>query len=114
MRGTQTTNEDEKGADATPEMKGKIEKIKGDINWKRYVERSTKFLWSLGSKAIMNTEWFFTEEEFIVFWKYYQKNWWRFGWYKILIRHCKADEFPNSPCYQRNVYAIDIVAFRYQ
>jgi len=91
-----------------------IEKVKGDINWKRYVEKSTKFLWSLGSKLIMNTEWFFTEEEFIVFWKYYQKNWWRFGWYKILIRHCKADEFPHSPCYQRNVYAIDIVAFRYQ
>eukprot|EP00466_Bigelowiella_natans_P011108 jgi/Bigna1/91513/estExt_fgenesh1_pg.C_1030048 len=87
---------------------------RGDINWKRYVEKSTKFLWSLGSKLIMNTEWFFTEEEFIVFWKYYQKNWWRFGWYKILIRHCKADEFPHSPCYQRNVYAIDIVAFRYQ
>jgi len=67
----------------------------------------------LRSKLIMNTEWFFTEEEFIVFWKYYQKNWWRFGWYKILIRHCKADEFPHSPCYQRNVYAIDIVAFRF-
>mmetsp|Transcript_31163 Transcript_31163/g.54785 ORF Transcript_31163/g.54785 Transcript_31163/m.54785 type:complete len:668 (+) Transcript_31163:22-2025(+) len=96
------------------EQAGTVETIKGDINWKQYVERSTKFLWSLGSKFILNTEWFFTEEEMVVFWKYYQKNWWRFGWYKILIRHCKADDFPHSPCYQRNVYAIDIIALRYQ
>jgi len=95
-------------------VKGAVEKVKGDINWKRYVEKSTKFLWSLGSKFIMNTEWFFTEEEFVVFWKHYQKNWWRFGFYKILIRHCRADDFPHSPCFQRNVYAIDIVAARYQ
>uniref|UniRef100_A0A7S3YCN7 FAD-binding PCMH-type domain-containing protein n=2 Tax=Lotharella globosa TaxID=91324 RepID=A0A7S3YCN7_9EUKA len=106
--------EDEKGAAIAPRQRGNVEKIKGDINWKRYVERSTKFLWSLGSKAIMNTEWFFTEEEMITFWKYYQKNWMNLGFYKILIRHCKADDFPHSPCYQRNVYAIDIIALRYQ
>ncbi|GAB5361809.1 hypothetical protein AAMO2058_000744500 [Amorphochlora amoebiformis] len=100
------------GAEAEKDN-GVIEKVKGDINWKRYVERSTKFLWSLGSKFILNTEWFFTEEEMIVFWKYYQKNWMSFGFYKILIRHCKADDFPYSPCFRRNVYAIDIIALRY-
>lgn len=65
------------------------------------------------SKCILNTEWFFTEEQFIVFWKFYQKNWWKLGFYKILIRHCKADDFPHSPCFQENVFAIDIIAARF-
>lgn len=92
----------------------KVESIKGDLNWKKYVENSTKLVWGVGSKAVMNTEWFFTEEEMVKFWKFYQKNWFSLGWYKILIRHCKADNFPNSPCYKRDKFAVDIVALRYQ
>lgn len=95
-------------------MKLEVEKVKGDINWRSLVESSTKSLWSLGSKFIMNTEWFFNEDQMIKFWKFYQKNWYKLGWYKLLIRHCKADDFPHSPCYKENVYAVDIITLRYQ
>jgi hypothetical protein len=106
----QVADEREKGYKSS----GEIESIKGDVDWKQWVEKSSKLLWGVGSNAVLNTEWFFTEQEMVTFWKYYQENWFNLGWYKILIRHCKADDFPSSPCYRQDKFAVDVVALRHQ